>query len=285
MKSKELKVRASQTGAIMTSPRTKTNAQKFQEAEEAITKKTERLNGLSDKAQKTREKLQEDIANLRLVLDELRPIKDIVELSATTKQAVISMFWQNEYGIERDINTKQMDKGNQEENTSIELAQRVNAWDPFVTKNEEHYENDFLTGTPDLVYDWGVVDIKTSWTAHSFPLVETEVPNASYYYQLQAYMALTGKTEAVLTYCLVDTPEILIQDELYKYARTYGLMETPGDVELRIRLSHTYSRLPDALRVRNFHIERNEKVINDMYDRIQDCRKFYNELLQLKNEK
>lgn len=284
MGNKILKIRASQTGAIMTGTRGKTNAQKFAEMEEQIKAKTERLNGLSDKANKTREKLQADLSELAINLEALRPFKDVVELSETTKGAVLEMFWQNEYGIEREINNKFMDKGTMAEEASIELARRVNGWDQFVNKNVDHFENEYLTGTPDLIFDWGVVDIKSSWSPFTFPLLDEGVPTAGYFWQLQSYLALTGKDRAVLSYCLVDTPEVLIQDELYKWARNNGVIETPGDVELKIRLAHNFSRVPEKLRVKNFEIERDDKAINELYERVENCRKFYAEIKALAND-
>jgi len=185
-----------------------------------------------------------------------------------------------EQGIRKELVSKYLDKGNEAEDDSIVLAQRVNTWDR-IPKNEEHYNNEWLTGTPDLVYPEMIVDIKTSWTAHSFPLIEKEIPNDGYYWQLQAYMALTGRKKACLTYCLVNTPEMLVQDEIYKYARNNGFIDCPGDVELEIRRAHFYDRLPDGLRIKNFYFDRNDDDIARLYKRIEECREFYQEICNL----
>ncbi len=47
--------------------------------------------------------------------------------------------------------------------------------------------------------------------ASTFPWFETEIPNKDYYFQLQGYLWLTNKTEAVLAYCLIDTPLEIVE--------------------------------------------------------------------------
>jgi hypothetical protein len=61
----------------------------------------------------------------------------------------------------------------------------------FLFKNEEHFTNDWLTGTPDVVTDQVLIDVKNSFTGSTFPWFETECPNKEYFYQLQGYMFLT----------------------------------------------------------------------------------------------
>jgi hypothetical protein len=277
-----LKIRASQVGSIMTDPKTKTKGQQYRETLESIEKKRDRLNGLSDKAQKTRDKLTEEIGDLEIKLKELEPLKDQIELSETTKSALVSIFWEREFNIKKEIVNKYLTKGTEAENDSIDLAVEVLQMDEFAgmkgedIKNEIHFENDFLTGTPDIIRAKSIVDIKTSFTAHSFPLKDEKLPDASYYWQIMSYLALTGREFGVVSYCLVDTPENLVQDELFRYARNNGLIECPSDVELEIREAHLYSRLPKKLRVRSFYIERDDEAIERIYRRVEECREYYN---------
>ena len=283
---KDLKIRASSVGSIMTDPRTKTKGQQYQETVFSIDNKRDRLNGLSDKAQKSREKLIEDISELEIKLQELEPLKDQIELSQTTESALVSIFWEREFNITREITNNALTKGTEQEALSIDLAVEVYKIKEFEgmsgeeIKNEKRFENDFLTGTPDIITEDSIIDIKTSFTAHSFPLTNKTIPDASYYWQLQSYLALTGKKFGVLTYCLVDTPENIVQDEIYRYTRNKGLIDCPDDVELLIRERHLYSRLPKKLRVKSFNIERDDEAIEKIYRRVEECRNYYkNELL------
>ena len=81
---------------------------------------------------------------------------------------------------------------------------------------ERIFENDHIRGEPDL-YDQDkefLGDIKCSWNHSTFPLTDINIPNKDYYWQLQAYMGLTDLNEGRLIYCLVDTPDELIHDEI-----------------------------------------------------------------------
>ena len=278
-----LKIRASYTGYLMTDPRGKSNRAKYDEAVEKLASKQKRLDGLGPKAEVSRDKLTKiEIPALEELIKQLEPVKDEVLLSETAKDLLIRMYWENEHGIKKEFTSKYFDKGNDAEDVSIELAQRVNGWDPQA-HNNEGYENEYITGTPDLIYNELVPDIKTSWTALSFPLFEKELPNELYYWQIQSYLALTGREMGVVSYCLVDTPELLVMDEIYKYARINGLIETPAEAELEIRHAHNYSRLPEAMRVKNFYIERDNEAIDRLYKRVEEARKFYEGLKDVEN--
>jgi len=277
---KKVKVRASLSGLIMTDPRGKSNLDKYNDAKESLEKKVTRLAGLSEKAIKSREKLEPEIEALEINIKALALVKDEVLLSESAKSLAVRMYWEIEHGIKKDLTSKYFDKGNDAEPESIALAQDVNGWD-VIEKNSEQFENDYLTGTPDLVYKDLIPDIKTSWTAHTYPLFETDLSESLYYWQVQSYLALTGRPLGVVSFCLTDTPEILVQDELYKYARINGLIECPGDVELNIRHAHNYSRLPKKMRVKNFYIERDEDAIQNLYDRVDAFNVYYNSLFEI----
>ncbi len=278
-----LKIRSSSVGYLMTNPRGKSNLEKYNEALIKLASKQKRLDGLGPKAEVSRNKLTNiEIPAIEQLIKQLEPVKDEVILSETAKELIVRTYWENEHGIKKEFTSKYFDKGNDAEDVSIELAQRVNGWDAQA-HNNKGYKNEYITGTPDLVYKELIPDIKTSWTALSFPLFEKELPNELYYWQIQSYLALTGREMGVVSYCLVDTPELLVMDEIYKYARINGLIETPAEAELEIRHAHNYSRLPEAMRVKNFYIERDESAIQKIYERVEKARLFYNDLLSLDN--
>ena len=89
-------------------------------------------------------------------------------LSATTKTYIKELVLEHKYGIKKEINSRYLDKGNQVEDMAIELAEQ--ALDlGFVFKNELFFENDHLTGTPDIITDTLIVDVKSSWNGTTFP--------------------------------------------------------------------------------------------------------------------
>ncbi len=70
---------------------------------------------------------------------------------------------------------------------------------PDVSENEERITNEYITGVPDVNTDV-LIDVKSSWDAFTFfeKVVEDELKNKDYYYQLQGYMWLTDKQEEVV---------------------------------------------------------------------------------------
>jgi len=158
------------------------------------------------------------------------------------------------YGIEPDIYSKYMDKGTRVEQESIEFAAEYLGWG-MCFKNEQHYQNEFITGTPDLVFPGIVRDMKNSWDHETFPLFDEEPPKDNYW-QMQGYMDLTGADLAEVVYTLMNTPEDLVFGE-------------PAD----------YSELPASLRVKTFRVDRNQADIESVYRRVELCRDYVNWLI------
>lgn len=201
-------------------------------------------------------------------------------LSKTTKTYIKELFIETEYNKTREFWSKYTDKGNSVEEDSIELCQEHFNND-FLHKNIESFENDYLTGTPDIITKNNVIEIKSSWSAFTFPFFETELPNKDYFYQVQGYLELTGKDKGYLVYCLVNTPENLIQDEIYINSLKNNEIQLSVEIEESVRNNHTFDNIPKHKRIKIFEIERNEAVIKSIYERIDLCREYYNELLTL----
>lgn len=208
--------------------------------------------------------------------------KDNLELGKTCKSKIQEMFNEREFGISNFWTNKYVEKGIGIEDESLMLAQKVNGWD-FMTKNEERFTNSFITGEPDAVPDDFVVEIKSSWSINTFPMYETENPNKGYEWQVQGYLWLTDKEIGNLSYCLVDTPEILVVDELYRTARKNGYIDLPPKIEAEIRGNHSYAHINPKLRVNNFEIRRDEKMIERIKERVSLCREYYEELKKITN--
>jgi len=84
----------------------------------------------------------------------------------------------------------------------------------MVFKNEQYRENEYSTGTWDLLVGDTVYDNKSSWSLETFPMYDTINPKPEYEWQMQVYMGLAGVEKAVLAYTLIDAPEIEIQKEI-----------------------------------------------------------------------
>jgi hypothetical protein len=105
-----------------------------------------------------------------------------------------------------------------------------------------------------------------------------ELPNKDYFYQVQGYMALTGKTDAYVIYCLINTPEDIVLDEVRRQSWEKKEISISEEVEGHVRYNHTFEIVPKDRRIKVFHVERNDGVIESIYKRIDECRKYYETL-------
>ena len=137
--------------------------------------------------------------------------KESGDLSETAKGHLIEIYLTEKYGRTKELSNKYIEKGLAMEEDSLTLYSRING--EFFKKNDKHFENDFITGTPDNFNTERVIDLKTSWDIFSFYNVLTKKIDSLYETQLQGYMWLLGLKKASLNYCLVNTPENLICDE------------------------------------------------------------------------
>jgi len=178
------------------------------------------------------------------------------ELSDTAKKYVKRVWLKYEKGIVKNIKSKFLDKGLFQEEESISLLTEVEKI--AYSKNEERKENDFFTGECDIFKDFGnkkiVIDTKTSWDAETFINAKPSLDNDT---QGVVYMELWDCDEFHLKFCLVDTPEHLIQREkdLEKWKYFSGDM---SDAELDLfekQMQPIYDQIE-----RNLTYSNNEKI-------------------------
>lgn len=178
------------------------------------------------------------------------PQKKTDLISKTTVTYVHNWIKESIYGVRKEINNKYLNKGITLEDEAIDSA--ITWLDlPFVLKNEKYFEDDYFCGTPDLILEDEILDIKNSWDCFTFPLFENEIPTKDYFYQLQVYMHLTGKRKARLVYVLLNTPEDLTWEK-----------------------QNDYSSLDKKYRIKTFSIEYDESVIEDLKQRVINIREF-----------
>lgn len=182
------------------------------------------------------------------------PQKKEALISKTTETYVQNWIKESIYGVRKEIKSKYLNKGLSLEDEAIDTA--INWLDlAFVLKNEKYFEDDFFCGTPDLILENEVLDIKCSWDCFTFPLFDKEVPTKDYFYQLQVYMHLTGKTKARLVYVLLNTPE-----------------------ELSYEQQNDYSNLDKKYRIKTFSIDYDKSIIEDLQQRVLNIRNYISTL-------
>ncbi len=175
-------------------------------------------------------------------------------LSKTTKSYLEEWTKEQIYGVRKNIQSKYLTKGNEVEDDAINYASAEKGW-LFAEKNEEYFEDEYFCGTPDVILEDKIIDIKSSWDCFSFPLFYNGIPNKDYYYQLQTYMHLTGKRKAQLVYVLMNTPE-----------------------ELTFEESHDYTEINSKYRIKTFDIEYDEEVMQEMKLKVEQSREYIEQL-------
>jgi hypothetical protein len=183
------------------------------------------------------------------------------------------------YGRQSDISNRYIEKGLMVEEDSITLYSRIKK--TFFKKNDRHLSNSFIKGTPDLFTGLEIsaadqiLDIKSSWDIYTFFRVHTQPLNKMYYWQLQGYMALTGASSAKLVYCLVNTPDVLINDEKRRLLYKMGVAEESKTYEAacqELDQAMRFDDIPMKERVIELEITRNDEDIKRLYERIEFAR-------------
>ncbi len=181
-------------------------------------------------------------------------------LSVGAKTYIRQLAAQEIFGIDFEVSSKQMEKGIEVEGESIALLNRVRKL--ALIKNEERKENDFISGECDL-FDAARKrghDLKSSWSAGTFPIATIDCEDKLYEWQMRGYMALWDANEWEVNYCLVDTPERLI-----------------GYEPLQM---HIVSHIPEHMRVTSWAISRDAEKEAAIFQKVKHAREYYMQVIR-----
>lgn len=201
-------------------------------------------------------------------------------LSKTAQRHLLDVYIAEKYGRKRDIQTKQMKKGVEVEDQSIELLNKY--WGTDYSKNQDRFTNDFITGHPDILDSNKVVDIKSSYDLWTFLGNLPDKLDNLYYWQLMSYMWLTGATKGHIAYCLSNTPfGIVEQEKRYLLNRMDVISEeSPEYVKeaMRLEFNMTFDDIDVSERVLIFTVDRNEDDIIRIQNRVERAREYLHEI-------
>lgn len=285
------KIRCSAIGKIMTEPKGKSVRQRLEEMAVDIESKknkleeTKRANeerlasmkeGLkaTDKARESaaraEAKMADQIKSLEEKYKELLPNIDAPNLSQTCIGFLED--WVNGHVYQRRIEvvTKFTYKGNAVEEDAIAYASGYIAEMGLSSKNEEHFENEFFKGTPDVIGDHYVFDAKSSWSHDTFPLYASEIPESDYDWQVLGYMDLTGKTQGRVVFVLMSMPEEIIEKE----ARWKLGPDHTREEYLEFAKNYQYDDLPAYLRIKEYEVAYDPDKIEAVKKRVRECRDY-----------
>jgi hypothetical protein len=206
--------------------------------------------------------------------------RDNPELSTTCKSYLIECYVTAVYKREKDVYSKYMEKGLAVEEDALTLYSLVK--NQFFKKNEENLSNEYITGCPDIREFKHVRDIKSSWDIFTFFNSRITKIDSGYEWQLTGYTWLDNADSATLAYCLIDTPDTLINKEVNKLMWDMGATtnETPAFLEAKAKLEHSmrFSDIPRTERIHEKLVLRDDRKINQIPDRVKECREWLNEL-------
>ena len=177
----------------------------------------------------------------------------------------------------KEFSNKYTQKGNIVENGAITFVDDVLDLGGVI-KNEEWFESEHMSGTPDIITDEMVIDIKSSWDCFTFPFFDNDLPNKDYYWQGQTYMSLTGHDRYQVVYVLMDTPQFLIERESFYWCKDNGVEDLDGHILKQFEERMTYNDIDPEKRVKVFEIQRNEDDINKIISRVEECREYIKKL-------
>lgn len=173
--------------------------------EEKITaKQSARIKELENRTKALTENMKKELAGLI----EKRDAPD--ELPSGVKTHLDNVFRTFFDGRNRVLNNQYTIKGEYCEQDSAQLLSDIDG-EFYDTDTGQYKENDFICGTPDLVYD-DVKDLKTSFDKDSF---DTAKLTNLYEWQIRGYIYLYGKDKGELVYCLVNNPIHQLNNKLY----------------------------------------------------------------------
>lgn len=216
------------------------------------------------------------------------------ELSSSAIKYLLSRYsWEkyNKGTLPSEQKSSYKIKGNELEKDAID----------FISKNDgvgyirqsEFINNGYIYGRADVLSPdkTMVIDIKVSWSIHSFLPNNVIKLSEKYWWQCQGYMEIYGCSKAQVRFVLLNTPPTLVERERIKYTEKYMLGEIDSEnfeesIE-RLDLCYDYTKIPDKRKVIVFEMNKEPDVIEFIKKKVIRCRewmKWYDKV-HTKNEK
>jgi hypothetical protein len=206
-------------------------------------------------------------------------------LSKTAMTAVFEQYIQDISGRRKSITSKYLDKGIMQEEDAISLVSE--RYDTLYFKNEVKFEDEHMNGTPDILSPHRenpeiVIDTKCSWDIFTFSSVRLDEIDKGYYGQLQGYMHLTGAKKAQLCYVLVNMPQHMIAWNRANFDRMNAFTGNEWNEQEK---NFIFDDIHIEDRVITFEVDYNEEYIQQVIERVELCRQYYDSLKHIKFRK
>lgn len=188
------------------------------------------------------------------------------------------------YMRKRIQTSKQTEKGLWLEDAAIELLEEKNGYG-FAEKNEIWFEDDFKHGTPDLIFDGFLEDVKNVYTHDTFPMFKHHL-DPRYFWQGVSYCDLVRNKmkldirEYKVTYVLMSMTEEMLKDVTHQAMKNYDNRDKSFDevYEEMVEL-YVYDGLPDFMRVKTFVFPFDPQPVEHIHKRVLLTRDYINKVL------
>lgn len=186
-------------------------------------------------------------------------------LSQTAKSYIIQKAKEDFYDYRVELANKYILKGIHQEQDSIDLLNAVRF--ESYKKNEKREENEWLTGSCDIITEDLIIDIKSSWSLETFPATTYELKDLSEYeWQGRAYLWLYDRPRFELCYVMVSTADDILSD-----FDSYAI--------------HKVDHIDPAKRITSITFERDKELEIQMAEKLIAATEFYKEVInQLGNK-
>lgn len=278
-------IRCHAIGAIMTETSGKTNLDRYNDVFSLLKEEEAKYDLMPKKEMVSAVKKKEKIDKLTGQLEEMYSTRNDITLSDTCKTHLIQTYVLSKYNRVREVQTKQMVKGTISEDDAIALFSSVDR--NIYKKNPFRLSNEFISGVPDLhdgeniMECTEIIDIKSCWDIFTFLSNVAKPENSNYYWQLQGYMMLTGAKIGTIAYCLVNTPDSIIEGEKYNLLRRMDLVseEAPEfqNEFAKLWANRKFDDIPMEERLLTYSIDRNDEDIEAICKKVVKCREFLSE--------
>jgi len=203
--------------------------------------------------------------------------KEQGNLSETAKTYLHELWLYNNYGYKDELYTNEIQKGRLNEDLATTLIQNVLGGELRII-NKNYYSNDYISGTPDIILNDCIEDVKNSFSVKTFH--NSEITPA-YYWQAQCYMELLNINNYRLIYCLTQTPDNIITDLKKRLYYQFDCDETNEyyiNASTQIDINHNIYNIDQKYRVKLFNIEYNKNDIIKLYAKCEKAIEYYNNI-------
>lgn len=201
-----------------------------------------------------------------------------IKLSDTCKNYLRSLYlsqrYGNRYSFLGGVGVPQMVRGIKQEDWAVKMLSEFRNKQYF--RDKKRLKNEYLVGSVDVLDSKSlqsassIVEIKTKETIGEFNKRIGVSLEDSHYLQMQGYLSLANKQVGEVVYCLVPPSEDKIQEQKELFYELKNNNRKWESVESNIR----FLDIPLNEKIISYKVEKDEKIINEIYQRVDVCRKW-----------